>query len=137
MSGYIGSNISITSSGTERIFEFTATEGQTLFQPVQYTRTLVHVYQNGVRLIDGTDYTAATGTSITLTTPATAGHQIVVVSNAAFSPADTFSRSESDVRFGRVYSQASFPGSPNLGDEVWRTDLEAFFKFNGTVWIEI
>ena len=30
-----------------------------------------------------------------------------------------------------------FPGSPSLGEEIWRTDLSSFFKWNGEVWIEI
>lgn len=36
-----------------------------------------------------------------------------------------------------VYSQDTFPADPILGQEVWRTDLDAFFKYNGNAWIEI
>lgn len=31
----------------------------------------------------------------------------------------------------------TFPTPIRVGQEVWRTDLEAFFKWNGTAWIEI
>lgn len=34
-------------------------------------------------------------------------------------------------------SATEFPPNPFLGQEVWRTDLEVFFKWNGQVWLEI
>lgn len=40
----------------------------------------VDVYYNGVKLIDGTDYTATNGTTITLTTPAIPGSTIETLS---------------------------------------------------------
>ena len=50
---------------------FTATAGQTTFS-VAYTVGFIEVYLNGV-LLNGTDYTATNGTSVILTTGATAG----------------------------------------------------------------
>lgn len=36
-----------------------------------------------------------------------------------------------------VGSGTSFPGSPTFGDEFYRTDIDKWFKFNGTIWMEI
>lgn len=34
-------------------------------------------------------------------------------------------------------SDTSFPTSPSAGDECYRTDLDAFYKYTGTVWVQI
>jgi len=36
-----------------------------------------------------------------------------------------------------VTSQSSFPSSPSLGDECWRTDLDQWWKYNGVTWTQI
>lgn len=36
-----------------------------------------------------------------------------------------------------VPSQSTFPSATKVGQEVWRTDLDAFFKWNGSEWIQI
>ena len=58
---------------------FTATEGQTTFTDV-YTVGLVQVFLNGVRLVEGTDFTATNGTDIVLTTGASAGDVLQAIS---------------------------------------------------------
>ena len=40
-------------------------------------------------------------------------------------------------RAAKVTSGTSFPGGAGLGDEVYRTDLDEFYKYNGTVWMQI
>lgn len=56
---------------------FTATAGQTVFTVTgTYTVGYIDVYQNGVRLTEGTDYTATTGNTFTLTTPANLNDEI-------------------------------------------------------------
>lgn len=57
---------------------FTATAGQTVFS-VTYTVGAVDVFQNGVKLVSGSDFTATNGTSITLTNAATVGDTIEVI----------------------------------------------------------
>jgi hypothetical protein len=58
----------------------TATEGQTSFTFNEgYTQGFVDVYLNGIRLITGTDYTATNGSTVTLTSGATAGDEIEMV----------------------------------------------------------
>ena len=88
MSGYIGSGASVVSSGAENKKVFDITTNTTSLTGLNYTVGKVHVYHNGVRLVDGTDYTATNSTSITLTVAAVSGDQVVVVSYASFQVAD-------------------------------------------------
>jgi len=88
MAGYIGSKASVVSSGAERKKTFTITGATTSLTGLNYTVGKVHVFQNGVRLVDGTDYTATNGTTITLTVAAQSGDNVVVISQAAFQVAD-------------------------------------------------
>lgn len=66
---------------------FTATSGQTTFTDT-YTVGLVQVYLNGVRLIEGTDYTATNGTDVVLATGATAGDIVQVTTFQAVNVVD-------------------------------------------------
>ena len=93
MAGYIGSKASVVSSGVENKKVITATAGQTAFTGLTYSPNRVHVFQNGVRLVDGTDYTATDGNSLTLTVGASADDQVVVVSYSGFQTSDTVSSS--------------------------------------------
>lgn len=36
-----------------------------------------------------------------------------------------------------VTSDTQFPSSPTLGDECYRTDLDEWYKYNGSVWMQI
>lgn len=99
MAGYIGSKASVVSSGAERKKVFNITTTTTSLTGLVYTPTLVHVFHNGVRLVDGTDYTATNGTSITLTVAAENGDQVAVVSYATFQVADAYTKVEADGRY--------------------------------------
>lgn len=88
MAGYIGSKASVVSSGAEHKKTFTITGATTSLTGLNYTVGKVHVFQNGVRLVDGTDYTATNGTTITLTVAAQSGDNVVVISQASFQVAD-------------------------------------------------
>ena len=71
MSGYIGPLP--VPQGIQRKQSFTATASQTTFNTNGYTDgNFINVYLNGVRLINGTDYTATNGSDIVLTTGASA-----------------------------------------------------------------
>ena len=93
MAGYIGSKASVVTPGAERKKVFSITTTTTSLTGLVYTPGFVHVYHNGVRLVDGTDYTATNGTSITLTTAAQNGDEVVVISYATFQTSDTVSAS--------------------------------------------
>lgn len=82
MSGYIG-NIP-TPQATQSRQSFTATSGQTSFATVGYTPGFVDVYVNGVHMLDGSDYNATNGSDVVLTTGATAGDIVEVISYATF-----------------------------------------------------
>ena len=93
MAGYIGTKASVVSSGAERKKVFDITTTTTSLTGCSYTPNQVHVFHNGVRLVDGTDYTATNGTSLTLTTAAQNGDEVVVISYATFQTSDTVSAS--------------------------------------------
>ena len=82
MSGYIG-NIP-TPQATQTRDTFTATSGQTSFATSGYTPGFLDVYLNGVHLVNGTDYTASNGSDVVLTTGATTGDNLEVVSYSTY-----------------------------------------------------
>tara|TARA_B100001093_G_scaffold17400_2_gene15853 strand:- start:1056 stop:2099 length:1044 start_codon:yes stop_codon:yes gene_type:complete len=103
MAGYIGGKVAISSpQQIETKHTVTATASQTSITNVGYTVGAVHVYQNGVRLVDGTDYTATNGSTITLSTGATENDQIVIVSHGSFETADTVSKASGGTFSGNV-----------------------------------
>lgn len=102
MAGYIGSKASVVSSGAERKKTFAITGTTTVLTGLSYTPTFVHLFHNGVRLVDGTDYTATNGTSITLTSAAESGDEVVVISYASFQVADAYTKAEADAEFVSV-----------------------------------
>ena len=92
MAGYIGSNSgTLLSNAAERKQTYSITTATTSLTGLAYTPTKVHVFHNGVRLVDGTDYTATNGTSITLTNAAQNGDEVVVISYPSFQTSDTVS----------------------------------------------
>jgi hypothetical protein len=79
MGGYIGSRASVVSSGVERKKTFDVSTTTTVFATgFTLSDYLTHVYHNGIRLVSGTDFTTS-GTSVTLTTAAEDGDQVVVL----------------------------------------------------------
>jgi hypothetical protein len=99
MAGYIGSKAAVVSSGVERKKTYAITTSTTSLTGLNYTVGKVHVFQNGVRLLDGTDYTATNGTSITLTVAAQSGDNVVVVSQASFQLSEHYTSAEADAEF--------------------------------------
>ena len=115
MAGYIGSKASVVSSGAENKKVFDITTTTTSLTGLVYTPTLVHVFHNGVRLVDGTDYTATSGTTITLTVAAENGDQVVVISYATFQTSDTVSASAGGT-FGNSVTMSSGAVVNRTGD---------------------
>ena len=122
MAGYIGSKASVVSSGAENKKVFTATAGQTSFTGLTYSPNRVHVFQNGVRLVDGTDYTATNGTSLTLTVGAATDDQVVVVSYSSFQTSDTVSASAGGTFLGDVNFTGAFT-SQGIDDNATSTAM--------------
>jgi len=69
----------VTTTAYRTVTEFTATAGQTVFTPPSYVAGFLDVYRNGVKLA-AADFTATNGTTVTLTTAATAGDIVTTVS---------------------------------------------------------
>lgn len=79
---------------------FTATTNQTLFPIVQgYQVGDIDVFLNGVRLVEGDDYSASNGASVSLTSGAAVGDSVVVVCFRPFQVADFYTKSEQDTRY--------------------------------------
>ena len=68
MAGYIG-DIPVPQA-TQTRQTFTATASQTSFPTIGYTAGFIDVYLNGIKILDGVDYTATNGSDVVLTTGA-------------------------------------------------------------------
>lgn len=114
--------------GIRNRFYFTATASQTSFsgsddngQTLKYADSkYLDVYLNGVSLVAGTDYTAATGTSVVLTTGASADDIVEIIAYDIFSIADTVSATqggtfEGDVTVDADLTVSGFVGSSSTG----------------------
>ena len=88
-------------------YVYQATAGQTSFsgsdadsKVLAYTDSLyMDVYQNGVLLKPGTDYTATTGTTVVLVTGASLNDVVEMVVYDVFGVADSYTKSQSDTRY--------------------------------------
>ena len=107
-------------------YEFTATAGQTTFSgtdgngnTLSYTQNNIIVFLNGVALDDGGDYTASNGTSIVLTTGATAGDLLYIIAFKPFTSADMVSASNG----GIFYNDITIQGNLNITGTVDGVDI--------------
>ena len=101
---YIGKS---PQNGVRNRFIYQATSGQTSFsgsdqdaKVLTYQDSLyMDVFQNGVLLKPGTDYTATTGTTVVLVTGASLNDVVEMVAYDVFSVANSYTQSESDTRY--------------------------------------
>ena len=115
MAGYIGSKSGTLLTNTaERKQTYSITTATTSLTGLAYTPTKVHVFHNGVRLVDGTDYTATNGTSITLTNAAQNGDEVVVISYPSFQTSDTVSAANGGTFAGNVEHTGTLTASSDL-----------------------
>lgn len=76
---------------------FTATAGQTLFVPNGgYTLGYCDVFLNGIKLVNGDDYTAANGINFTLTSGAAVGDAVECVAYFPRGLSDGYMKAEAD-----------------------------------------
>ena len=101
MAGYIGTpgSLAVMANGTENKKTFNITTTTTALTGLSYLPARVHVYHNGIRLVDVTDFTATDGANITLGVAAENGDQIVVSSHASFFVADAYTIAAADGAF--------------------------------------
>lgn len=105
-------------NGTSDRNVFVATEGQTVFSGLEYDTGFVDVYLNGVKLIVTTDFTANTGTSVTLTTGATAGDTVDIVAYGSFNVANVYTQAQADARFATTAQGALADSAVQPSDDV-------------------
>ncbi len=93
-------------NGTSQRYNYTATSGQTTFtgsdnngNTLAYDAGFIDVYLNGVKLLNGTDVTVTSGSSIVLASGATTGDVVDIVAYGTFSVA---SLNASDLSSGTV-----------------------------------
>jgi len=93
----IGNPIQLTNNVASKVISVTATASQTLFNITGgYRINAISVFRNGVRLVDGTDYTARDGASVTLLSAATEGDVLEFQIFDDFRVADAIVSAESD-----------------------------------------
>ena len=70
-------------------FKYTATNNQTVFSgadsngnTLSYTNGQIQTFLNGIIIVDGIDYTATNGSTITLTDPVVAGTEVLVTAHS-------------------------------------------------------
>ena len=101
---YIGKS---PSQGVRNRFQYQATAGQTSFGgsdanslTLTYTDSLyMDVYQNGILLVPGDDYTATTGTTVVLVQGASLNDIVEMVAYDVFTVANSYTKSEADTRY--------------------------------------
>jgi len=101
---------------------FTATAGQTLFTVSGgYTANQLDVFQNGTKLVNAVDVVVSSGTTFTLTVPATAGDTLEAVGLTA---ADTIS--------GSLRFQSGTEAAPSIS-AIGDTNTGVFFPAADTI----
>jgi hypothetical protein len=86
-------------NGTSSRGSFTATAGRTSFATTGYDSGYIDVYLNGVKLIEGTDFTATDGTNFVLTTGAALNDTLDYVAYGTFNLANVYTKTVSDARY--------------------------------------
>lgn len=94
---YLGKTTDRVSRNT---YSYTATSGQTVFSAT-YTPGNVDVFQNGVKLLNGTDFTATNGTSVTLAVGAVVNDIVEIVGYTAADLVNAYTKTEVDTNFRR------------------------------------
>ena len=107
---YLGQQLG---QGQAERFIYTATGGETsvtsddLGRAIAYTVGQVDVYLNGAKLINGSDFTATTGTSITGLAALTASDVVEVFALSIFQASDTVSAASGGTFNGNVTVDAN------------------------------
>ena len=109
----IGRPITLSSNVASKTISITATAGQTLFQPSGgYRINQIAVYRNGTRLVDGEDFTARDGASVTLVSGATVDDVLEFQIFDSFNIANTIKPNESTQTInGALVVQGGVTGS--------------------------
>ena len=109
----LGRPITLSSNVASKTISITATAGQTLFQPSGgYRINQIAVFRNGTRLVDGSDFTARDGASVTLLSGATLNDVLEFQIFDSFNIANTIKPNESTQTInGSLVVQGGVTGS--------------------------
>jgi len=109
----LGRPITLSSNVASKTISITATAGQTLFQPTGgYRINEIAVFRNGTRLVDGQDFTARDGASVTLLSGATLNDVLEFQIFDSFNIANTIKPNESTQTInGSLVVQGGVTGS--------------------------
>jgi hypothetical protein len=114
---YIGNSPGVASQRVETAF--TATSNQTAFTPSSgYTLGYCDVYQNGVKLVNGDDYTASDGATVTLATGAASGDSIVIVASFPRGLTDGYLKSEADAKYVALTGAQTVAGVKTFSSQI-------------------
>ena len=117
----IGNPITLTNNVASKIISVTATADQTLFTVTGgYRINQLAVFRNGVRLVDGQDFTARDGSSVTLLTAANLNDTIEFQIFDDFRVADAIVTAESTQT---ISGELNVTGGVNIGIQSGGTDI--------------
>ena len=152
---YLGVPVTgVTTTAYRTITEFTATAGQTTFTPPSYNVGFINVHFNGV-LLGSADYTASNGTTVVLTTGASAGNLVTVESFNISSVANAIPNAAGAVSSSNIvtgvtlttptiagsglinqsWTTAGRPASPTTGAQGFNSTTGFAEYWNGTQWV--
>jgi hypothetical protein len=113
---YLGNSPGVSSQRVTSTF--TATAGQTTFTPISgYTLGYCDVYFNGVKLVDGDDYTASNGITVVLASGAALNDVVEVVAFFPRGLSDGYLKAEADAKYLTI-ANPSYTGTLTGGTGV-------------------
>ena len=117
----IGNPITLTNNVASKIISATATADQTLFTVTGgYRINQLAVFRNGVRLVDGSDFTARDGSTVTLITAANLNDTIEFQIFEDFRVADAIVSAEASQT---ISGELNVTGGVNIGIQSGGTDI--------------
>ena len=117
----IGNPITLTNNVASKIISATATADQTLFTVTGgYRINQLAVFRNGVRLVDGSDFTARDGSTVTLVTAANLNDTIEFQIFEDFRVADAIVSAETTQT---ISGELNVTGGFNIGIQSGGTDI--------------
>jgi hypothetical protein len=138
MSGYLGPQP--VPQATQHRQTVTANAGLTSITTSGYQPGYVDVYMNGVKLVNGTDYTATDGASITLASAANANDIIEIIANVPFQLVGmTFTGTTTfngPVNMP-TWTTAGRPSSPQIGTIGYNTTIGALENYTSQGWLKV
>lgn len=112
---YLGNSPGVASQRI--VTTFTATAGQTTFTPSSgYALGYCDVFQNGVKLVNGDDYTASNGTTVVLASGANAGDSVEVVAYIPRGLSDGYTKAEADTLLNAKQNSLGYTPVNKAGD---------------------